>query len=149
MLIKEILETHVIKIDKDKTWLDVLHLMEDHNTNCLYVVDAHEKLLGIVSVVEIMSHVVPPYMRENPGLAKSALPDAFVQLCEKIKHHKVKEFMSPPKPVFLPDTNLLEIAANSITSGHYRLPVVDEHGKFLGVVNRRHIREALAKHLNH
>lgn len=146
MYIKDLLEKNIVKIDKDTTWLEALKLMEKHDTNGLFVVDKNDKYLGTVTIAELMSFVVPPYMKEDPDLARSAPQSAFLDLCEAKKEKKVKDFMNKKKAFYRPHTSLIEIVATTIGNDSYRLPVVDDHGKLLGVVNRRHIRDALNKH---
>lgn len=146
MLIKDLIDPHVIKIDKETTWLEALKLMEREDTNGLFVVDKHDKYLGTVTIAELIKAAVPPYMKEDPDLAKSAPPSAFLKLCDEKKDVTVKHFMNTNKPFYRPHTGLLEIVANTLGNDSYRLPVVDEHGKLMGVVNRRHIREAIFKH---
>lgn len=146
MFIKDLVETHFVAIPKDTTWLEALRLMEDHDTNGLFVVDSHGKYLGVVTITELISSVIPPYMAVDPDLARSAPKGTFLKLCEKKKDLTVEDFMDKTKPFYRPHTKLIEIVATTLNSGSYRLPVVNSDGKIIGVVNRRHIREALSNH---
>ncbi|MBI4234959.1 CBS domain-containing protein [Candidatus Peregrinibacteria bacterium] len=146
MLIKDLLEKHYVTINKDTTWLEALKAMEKHDTNGLFVIDKHGKYLGIVTIAELISFAIPPYMKEDPDLTKSAAPETFLKLCEEKKNAKVKEFMNKNKPFYRPHTKLIEIVAITLNNDSYRLPVVDKEGKLIGVVNRRHIRDALGEH---
>lgn len=146
MLIKDLLETHFVTVGPEATWLDVLLVMEKHDTNGVYVVDADEKYLGMVTIAELVNFVVPPYMKENPILAKTAPAGTFIHLCEEKKKSKVSTFMDVEKPVFKSNMRLVEIVARSLATENYRLPVVDKGGKLVGVVNRRHIKDALIQH---
>lgn len=146
MLIKDLLEKKFVSIDHDITWLEALKLMEKHNTNGLFVTDSKGKYLGAVTITELISHAIPPYMKENPDLARSSTGGTFLKLCEEKKNSKVKSFMDTTKPFYRPHTRLIEIVATTLGSDTYRLPVVDEEGKLIGVVNRRHIRDALSRH---
>lgn len=146
MLIKDLLETNYVTIDRDTTWLEALKAMEKHDTNGLFVIDSHGKYLGTVTIAELISFAIPPYMKNDPDLSKSAAPGAFLKLCEEKKDAQVKEFMSKDKPFYKPYTKLIEIVATTLNNGSYRLPVIDEEGKLIGVVNRRHIRYALGEH---
>ena len=146
MIIKDLLETRFFTVHPESTWLDVLLVMEKHDTNGVYVVDPDNKYLGMVTVAELIRHVVPPYMKEDPTLTKTAPAGTFLSLCDKKKKSKVSEFMDTEKPFFKSNMRLLEIVAKSLASENYRLPVVDKDGKLIGVVNRRHIKEALINH---
>lgn len=146
MLIKDLLETDFFTIDKDSTWLEALELMEKHDTNGLFVVDAHGKYLGTVTITELISAAIPPYMKENPDLAKSSPAGTFIKLCEAKKNEKVKNFMDKKKPFYSPHTKLAQIVTTTLNKGSYRLPVVNEKGILIGVVNRRHIRDAISNH---
>lgn len=146
MLIRDLLETHFISIHKDTTWLEALRLMEEHDTNGLFVVDSHDKYLGVVTTTELISCIIPPYMAADPDLARSAPKGTFLKLCETKQDVQVKDFMDKTKPFYRPHTKLIEIVATTLNSDSYRLPVVDNDGKIIGVVNRRHIRDALSHH---
>lgn len=146
MTIKDLLETRFVSISKDTTWIEALTLMENHDTNGLFVVDAHGKYIASVTIAELISFVIPPYMREEAELARSAPPGTFLKLCEQKQHAKVKTFMDTTKPFYRPHTKLIEIVATTLNSDSYRLPVVDDHGILIGVVNRRHIRDAVSTH---
>jgi CBS-domain-containing membrane protein len=146
MIIKDLLEKHFVTINKDITWLEALKLMEKHDTNGLFVIDGHGKYLGTVTIAELISAVVPPYMKEDPELARSAPSGSFIKLCEEKSDIKVKTFMDKSKAFYRPNTMLVEIVATTLNNGNYRLPVVDKDGKLIGVVNRRHIRDAISRH---
>jgi len=120
--------------------------MLKNNTNGLFVVNGHDKYLGTVTIAELISSVIPPYMKEDPDLAKSSPEGTFLKFCEKNKNKKIKTFMNTKKPFYNPRTKLISIVATTLNNDSYRLPVVDKSGKLIGVVNRRHIREALSKH---
>lgn len=148
MLIKHLLEKNHVTISPNTTWLKALKAMEKYDTNGLFVINGQGKYLGTVTIAELISCAIPPYMKEDPDLAKSAAPGAFVKLCEEKKDTKVKEFMNKNKPFYRPQTKLIEIVATTLNNDSYRLPVVDKSGKLIGVVNRRHIRDALGKYFN-
>lgn len=145
MLIKDLIETNVVKVDKHTTWFETLELMEKHDTNGIFVVDGHDKYLGAVTIADLINFVVPPYMKENPDLAKSAGPGTFFELCQAKKDVKVEKFMDKRRAFFRPNISLTEVVAASLGTDSYRIPVVDKEGKLIGVVNRRHIREALGQ----
>lgn len=146
MIIKDLLEKDFVAIDKDSTWLEALALMLKHDTNGLFVLDKHDKYLGTVTITELISSVIPPYIKEDPDLAKSAPEGSFLKFCENSKDKKVKTFMNKKKPFYREHTKLIEIVATTLNNDGYRLPIVDADGKLVGVVNRRHIREALSRH---
>ena len=146
MRIKDLLETDFLTIDRDATWLDALKLMDKNDTNGLFVVDAHGKYLGTVTIAELISAAIPPYMKENPNLAKTSPAGTFIKLCEVKKDEKIKKFMNTKKPFYSPHTKLTEIVATTLNNDSYRLPIVDAKGILLGVVNRRHIRDAISNH---
>lgn len=146
MFIKDLLETDFVTIHKDATWLEALGLMAKHNTNGIFVVDGHDKYLGTVTIAELISAAIPPYMQEDPDLAKSAPYGTFIKLCEARQNTPVNKFMNTKKPFYNQHTRLIEIVAVTLNNDNYRLPIVDADGRLIGVVNRRHIRDALTKH---
>lgn len=146
MLIKDILLKEVIKISPDTTWLEAIRQMKDKNTNGLFVVDNDDKYLGVVTIAELISHVVPSYLKNNPDLAKSLPVGTFIKLCEDRKNDPVKNLMNTEKIPLKNTTKIIEVVVSSLIGKSYRMPVVDEKGRLIGAINRRHIKDAISKH---
>ncbi len=105
-----IMEQPPVLLHDWQTPITALHTLTTSQQNAIFVIDRMDKLVGLVTVGSLMT----PFGERGTTL---------------------REIIEPYVTTCTPDTileNLLVMAANS----NYPIPVVDETGRFLGVINQ-------------
>ncbi len=128
----------------------LLRLMREHELPGVPVVDDEGQLVGIVTEADLVIR------DEQADLHLPHHIDLWggVIFLEPIKHYEerlrhafaatVADMMTPNPVTVGPDDSIRHAARLIAQRRHNRLPVVDEHGKLLGVVTRVDVLEALA-----
>jgi len=147
MLVSDLVSRDFSTAHHSATIIDLVKIFCRENTNGIFIVDENGTFEGLVTIFEVLQAIVPDSLRRNPNLAKAAPRGLFFEMVEKKKNEPAEKFMLKNVPVVHEATKIIEIAANSLQTEHYRLPVVDENGKLIGVVNRRILRDAMAEKL--
>ncbi|MDD2218554.1 MAG: CBS domain-containing protein [Desulfoplanes sp.] len=105
----------------------------------IYVVDEDNKLLGIVSALDVLKEIMPSYLSADLARSITDGTDFLQKQVEKVKNKLAKDIMIT-KFVFLhPQNQLLQADALIVEKGCNTLPVLDEQGKLLGEITRRDI----------
>jgi CBS domain-containing protein len=108
-------------------------LAGDVNVNGMVVLDQGQKLVGVVSIKDIIRAVIPSYMENNlRGFAWDGMLEEHVKKARKIK---VSDIMSKNVITIGPGDSLMRCADLMIDNYLQRLPVVDESGRVLGMVH--------------
>src|SRR5512135_676095 len=125
-------ETHA-SVPVTATAADAIREMLDKRTGATAVVDENRVVAGIFT--------------ERDVLRKLALDQ------RQAKDVPVRELMTTPVTLATSDISMAE-ALNVMVESHYRhLPIVDDHGRLLGMLSIRHVLQAkvddLASQLQH
>jgi len=150
-LAKDIMTSPTISVSKDHTVKEALDLLAKHSISGLPVVDAEEKVIGIISGTDIMRYsqqkkVVPltsgsfwvsPYT-ESDDIANirrgfETLHRTIIEMVMTKKVYSVSE-----------DTATTEVARLMNRRKINRVPVVNETGKLVGIVTRADIVKCMA-----
>lgn len=140
------IQSPVIK-DTD-TFEKVMKTMISEKTNSVLVVNDEGKLVGEVTVVELLSAVVPDYMEEDAVAAHFTTEDVFKEEIARTVNMCVGDFMIKNKRAVKENASLMEVAVIGIERGQARIPVVDEDNKPVGVITRRGLKKIIAQHLD-
>ena len=127
---------------------EVIKTLAERRISGLPVLDANQKLVGVVSETDLMwreADVTPPayimildsvIFLENPGRYERDLHKALGQT--------VAEVMSSQPITTTPDTELSKAAKLMHDRSIHRLPVVDQSGVLVGILTRGDIMRSLA-----
>lgn len=106
------------------------------SVNGMVVLEHGIKLVGIVSIKDVIRAVIPSYLLNNLG---SFSWDGMLQSrAVKVREQLVKDIMSTDLITIKPDHLVIECADLMIAKQLQRLPVVDSEGNVKGLV---HIRD--------
>lgn len=126
-------------IRPDHAPLDALQWLVEHNLNHLPVC-ADGKLLGLLSINDLLLQLIPPSAKIEGGLADLSFagdaPDLLASMLEQLKSLTAGAIMHQPAAVLRDDCPLLE-AALLLSRHDAPLPVLDQHGSFRGMLSRR------------
>lgn len=143
MKISAIMNRQVAKTGPGKSFAEVLSAMRDMPSRLLHVVDADEKLLGVISSYDVLKVMLPFYLDSN--LARAVTDDeAFARrLLADNAHLTVAEIMSVDPITLLEDSHLLEAEALIKENTVNALAVLDAQGRVVGEVTRQDILSKL------
>jgi CBS-domain-containing membrane protein len=120
---QEVMTSPVITVREDTSLAHAVSLMTERNLKRLPVVDAQDRLVGILSRVDVLrtvaaAQVSPHEALPSPGVAQT-----------------VGEVMDPDVPTVPLDAELADIAEQMAHAGLKRVIVVDSTGRAVGSIN--------------
>jgi CBS domain-containing protein len=144
MLVKDIYNKNSFSISDDFTVKQAVKTMVEKHFNGVLVSNEKGKLIGVLSMQDIIGAIVPVEMQEHANLAQALYrPGFFKEQADEIADKKVISFMRKTYFTVTRDTSIIEIAADFLHNDLYIVPVV-ENGELLGVVTRSELKKALA-----
>ena len=132
MLIRDWMTKHVITVDPETTMMKASKLMREHKISRLPVVDAKNRLVGMISDRDLKE--------ASPSKATSLDMHELYYLLSEIK---VKDIMTKA-PVAVKPTETVEKAAVVMMNNNFGgLPVVDENLEVVGIITDSDIFKVL------
>ena len=148
MLVRALMKTDVIAIARGTSWRRVAEILLEHHVSGAPVVDAEQRVVGVVSEKDVFRAIYPSYQEwyEGPQAYTNFL--ALEEEARRAPEKRVEEFMSTRLVSVEPETPILQVGALMVATGIHRVPVV-ERGKLVGMVSRRDIFRAIMRvHFN-
>lgn len=147
--VKDYMTTPVVTIIKNQSIAEAIEVMNKNNTDGLVVVEEKsglQKVVGIVSIADILRHLVPDYLEEDKHLASFEPSEIFIRRAKEIRNDKVSQCMtSRYLKTISKEHSLIEAAALLTEHRIHRLPVVDENNNLVGYLSKSDIQRALGK----
>lgn len=132
MFVSRSMTREVITVDPDKTVFDAQDLMAQNKIRHLPVVDANQKLIGIVTDRDIRSAVPYNFIKD------ACSPEQREEICALT----VKDIMTRD-PISISPTYTIQDALLMIQNSRVgALPVVDDEGKLSGILSVRDLLRA-------
>jgi CBS domain-containing protein len=144
MKASDVMVRDVVTVHPDTDVADAIKLLVERDISALPVVDAEERLVGIISEADLMRRVEIGTEKHRPWLLESL--SAATTLAEDFaKSHgkKVGEIMTDNVVAASEDTPLAEIATLFERNRIKRVPIVRD-GRVVGIVSRANLIQALA-----
>ncbi len=126
ILVKDYMQANVQAIKADASVREVVEHLLKWNITGAPVIDASMTVIGFVSEQDCMKE-----MLNSAFYAENSTQVTNIMRCDVLS--------------VTPDTSILAIAETMLGNKPKNYPVV-EHGKLVGLINRRHILEALKQH---
>ena len=145
MKIKEIMTREVKSISPDATVPEALDLLEKLEISGLPVIDEKDKLLGMFTEKDILSHILPSYIHNVGRFVYEQNPKATKRKFAELSKIKVRQLMRHDVVTVTEDTTLCEVARMMLTQKARRIPVLDKSGKVVGIVARCDVLKAFEK----
>lgn len=134
MLVKEVMSSQPVTVQAGTTVQEALLLLAEHKVTSLPVVSREGRIRGVVSEADLIRGRVAADPRAHE-LPVEDVPDR--AMC-------VDDVMTPYAVTVHPETDLAE-AVDLITSTTVKsVPVVDAHGRVLGMLSRSDVVRVLA-----
>jgi CBS domain-containing protein len=142
MQVKSVMTKRVISVEPRTPLKEVAQLLVSKRVSGLPVVDEDGSVLGVVSEGDILVKE-----RGRPGRA-TLLDHLFDSNGDEATKHDARDAadaMTSPPITIRPDRPIAEAAALMLDRSVNRLPVVDHHGKLLGIVTRADLVRAFVR----
>ena len=129
----------VISVGRAANIAEIASLLKKHNISGVPVVDSEGRLLGVVTHEELINVFLPHYLSMFDELG--FLDDFEVIEAQTLAEIEPSLFLAEdvmvPDPVTVkPDTSIMKVAALLVNKKLVLVPVVDEDGRVVGVLNR-------------
>ena len=150
-LVSDVMTRDVVSVHEDTSFKDVVATLEKHRVSALPVVDAENKVVGIVSESDLLAKVVAGI---EPHARIRGSHSARVETRRKSQAETAGDLMHSPAVTIQPQVSVVHAARTAALAHVRRLPVVDVHGALVGIVTRSDLLrvflrddEALRRHL--
>jgi CBS-domain-containing membrane protein len=139
LTVKEIMTREVCTVREETGIKELAALFVEHNYKTLPVVDAGNRLVGIVSQTDLIEQDKPLHIPTVISLFDWVIylesPKAFSDEVRKVSARKVGEICARDVITCTPDTPVDEVANLMVEHKIHLLPVLDD-GRLVGVVAR-------------
>ena len=136
MLVRELMTPDPVVVTPETSIKEAISRLADMGITSMPVVDKHHKLRGIVSEADLIREVVPrdPRAQERPIEIEPLYPP-----------HAVEDVYTRSAVSVHADDDVA-IAVETMTALSAKsLPVLDDHGRLIGIVSRSDVVQALAR----
>ena len=132
-LVGDVMTRRVVSVAEDATFKDIVDTLATHRISAAPVVDAEQKVIGVVSASDLLAKVVAggdPRTHIGHGHAERA------QTRRKAQAETARELMNSPAVTTRAETSVVHAARAAAMAKVRRLPVVDADGALVGIVTR-------------
>jgi CBS domain-containing protein len=144
MKVHEVMTSAVVTARPDATLKEAALLLAEHGISGLPVVNDEGAVVGVVSEADILAKETAAE-NERHGVAHWLLDARDPWRETRFAARTVEEAMSSPVRTIDPDRPVVEAATRMLEEGINRLPVVDPHGKLVGLVSRGDLVRAFVR----
>jgi CBS domain-containing protein len=145
MKARDYMSRDVVSVGRASNMAEIVDVLNKHKISGVPVVDGEGKLLGVVTHEELINIFIPHYFSMFDDLA-------FLDDLESIETRTMSQIeptlflaedLMVANPVTVrPETSIMKAAALLLNKRLFFLPVVDEDGKVVGVLNRGDVSRA-------
>ncbi|MGY6022649.1 CBS domain-containing protein [Streptomyces spinosirectus] len=130
-IVGDVMTRTVATVGRGTAFKDVVRIMQDRKVSAVPVVDAGDRVLGIVSEADLLPKEEFRDSDPDRGTQLRRLSDL-----AKAGSLTVEELMTSPALTVRPDATLAQAAREMARARVKRLPVVDADGRLEGIVSR-------------
>jgi len=142
MEVKDIIKEATL-IEGTASFKEAVEKMINQKTNSLLVVDNEGKLMGEVTISELLAAVVPDYLSGDSISAHFVDNESFEKDIKETAEKQVQYFMSTKVTPVTLDEELMVIATKAVKYKTVRIAVVDEDNKPIGIISRRGLKHII------
>lgn len=144
MLVRDVMTTDVITVEKFDNVLAVADILASRNISGLPVVDKQRKVIGIITQADILSVVGVRKGHTFKDLLRHMLGEP---LLERRTGDIVGDVMTSSILTTNPLANIAEVVRIMDEKKIRRLPVIDDNNKLVGIISRADILKAVLRKL--
>jgi len=127
--VRDVMTPEPITVKQDITFKEVEAIFEEHDFNGLPVVDENNRLIGVVTKLDILEAFAFMKRVKTPQ-------------CDTIMRYPVSQIMVKKPKAFTPETPLTRVLQEMIEIGHKSFPVIDGD-RVVGIVAREDVMRGL------
>lgn len=145
MQARDVMVSPVVTVGPDATVREVARILMERRISAVPVVDADNKVLGIVSEGDLLHRAESGTERSSSWWLSLLTSDAELAT-DYVKAHaiKVQDVMTRDVATAAPEMPLSEIAMLFEKRHIKRVPIVDKEGQLVGIVSRANLLQAIA-----
>ena len=132
-LVRDVMTTEVVAVEAWTPFKEIVARLAQHRISAVPVVDADQRVLGIVTEADLL------LKQEHPD-PKATVPLIWTRRRRRERTKAAAavaaKLMTAPAATVVPTATVTEAARRMHTARVKRLPVVDERGQLLGIVSR-------------
>lgn len=150
-LVRDVMTRDVVSVHEDTPYKSIVKTLEKHRISAVPVIDAENKVIGVVSESDLLANVVvggEPRARIRGGHSSR------VQTRRRSRAETARALMHSPAVTTRPDVSVVHAARAAALAHVRRMPVVNGAGVLVGIVTRSDLLrpflrddEALLRHL--
>lgn len=145
LLARDIMTQTVTACVPDTRLEDVVKTLADNQISGMPVIDANEKVVGIISESDLLLADEKEAPRMKTALfGFYILRESVMDRMAELRGVLARDVMTKRVISFHPDTPVREIASALADRRINRVPIVDDAGKLVGIVSRADIIRAMA-----
>ena len=144
------LAEQVPMVRRGTTGAEAARVIAEYRLSGLVVADDQGVPIAVIPGSQVLSLVLPQYVRDEPNLSHAYDEQGADELCRVLNEATIDELLEAKRltglkpPSVLPDDTLIE-AASAMDSGHTPvILVVDRGGTFFGVITLSRLLAAIA-----
>lgn len=136
---EDLMDANCVSISPESTLREAFDLFTRSNLSVLPVVDAQNRLLGVLDAVKIISKFIPEYVMMLPNTQFMESFQTFDALNREEGTRLVKDFMRPAKILITPETPLFRCTVEVCRHSAYTIFVTREDGTLVGSLSVNNI----------
>jgi CBS domain-containing protein len=144
----DIMTTEVVKVHPDTRVDHIARLMSDHGISGLPVVDENDRVLGVITELDMIVRntrfKVPNFIMILDSIIYLETPQHFRERLEHMLGVTAKDIMSKPAVTIAPDATIEELAGLMVDRRKNPIPVV-ENERLVGIISRSDIIRLMAR----
>ena len=146
--VRDIMTTDVIKVYPDTPVYEIARLMAEHNISGLPVVDDNDRVLGVVTELDMIVRntrfKIPNFIMILDSIIYLETPQRFRERLEHMLGVTAKEIMSKPAVTISPEASIEDLAELMVNRRMNPVPVV-ENDRLVGIISRSDIIRLMAQ----
>lgn len=139
MKVADIMTRNVISVRPDTRVGEIARLFRTHAVSGLPVVTEEERVVGIVTELDLITRHANPQMPTFLPLLGAYVPlrtKEYRESLRRITGVVAQDIMTTPVNTISPDASIEDAATVMVSNRANPLPVVDETGKMVGIISR-------------
>ena len=138
--VNDVMSTHVIAVRQRASYKEMAAMLHEQRVSAFPVLDDDNKVIGVVSESDLLAKEA--FEGELPGPMHGLLQR---RLRDKASAVTAAELMTKPPVTIGPDARVTEAARLMYSRRVKRLPVVNDHGKLIGIVTRADVLSVFSR----
>lgn len=129
--VRDVMTTGVVTVSKSTGYKSIVTVMRRHRVSAVPVVDSARRVVGVLSEADLLRKLTDP-----------TFPTGTTRLAWRLRERSkatgmiAEELMTAPAVTISPGAAVADAARLMQDRQVKRLPVVDEHGRLIGIVSR-------------